>query len=193
MYKLSKISQPRVVPGQGYVYPAGKRYFQLSFDYDFQRPNDTVSFAYSVPFTFSRLQRDLAALASDHQEAYPKRAHQYLSASVLCKSLSGLEVPLLTITSRVHHKHREVVDPREFSGEPLPLHTRKKHVVLCARVHPGEANASHVMAGVLKYLLSPAAAALRKRLVFSVIPVSNPDGVVVGNYRASLSGNDLNR
>ena len=66
-------------------------------------------------------------------------------------------------------------------------------MVLCARVHPGEANASHVMAGVLTYLLSKEAADLRKRMVFKVIPVTNPDGVIVGNYRASLSGNDLNR
>jgi len=117
-----------------------------------------------------------------------------MSSSVLCKSLSGLDVPLLTITSRVNIKHREVVDPREFTqSEGVPLNTRKKHVILCARVHPGEANASHVMAGVLKYLLSPEAAPMRRRLVFYVVPVTNPDGVVVGNYRASLSGNDLNR
>jgi hypothetical protein len=115
VYKLSKISQPKVVPGQGYVFSSAKRYFQLSFDYDFTRPGDTVSFAYSVPFTFSRLQHDLATLQQEHLAAFPKRSKQYLSQSVLCKSLSGLDVPLLTITSRVHHKHAELLDPRDFS------------------------------------------------------------------------------
>jgi murein tripeptide amidase MpaA len=34
---------------------------------------------------------------------------------------------------------------------------------------------------------------MRKRVIFKVIPISNPDGVIIGNYRTSLSGNDLNR
>ena len=27
IYKLSKISQPKFVPGQGYIYPSNRRYF----------------------------------------------------------------------------------------------------------------------------------------------------------------------
>jgi murein tripeptide amidase MpaA len=34
---------------------------------------------------------------------------------------------------------------------------------------------------------------LRKRIVFRIIPCTNPDGVIAGNYRVSMSGNDLNR
>jgi len=34
---------------------------------------------------------------------------------------------------------------------------------------------------------------LRDNFVFKVIPMLNPDGVIVGNYRCSLSGLDLNR
>lgn len=29
--------------------------------------------------------------------------------------------------------------------------------------------------------------------MFKIIPMVNPDGVVLGNYRTSLSGKDLNR
>jgi murein tripeptide amidase MpaA len=29
--------------------------------------------------------------------------------------------------------------------------------------------------------------------VFKIVPMINPDGVVFGNYRTSLSGKDLNR
>jgi murein tripeptide amidase MpaA len=34
---------------------------------------------------------------------------------------------------------------------------------------------------------------LRNSIVFKVVPMVNPDGVVIGNYRTSLSGKDLNR
>lgn len=34
---------------------------------------------------------------------------------------------------------------------------------------------------------------MRKHAVFKVVPMINPDGVIFGNYRTSLSGKDLNR
>jgi cytosolic carboxypeptidase protein 2/3 len=34
---------------------------------------------------------------------------------------------------------------------------------------------------------------LRDLFVFKIVPMQNPDGVIVGNYRCSLMGTDLNR
>lgn len=34
---------------------------------------------------------------------------------------------------------------------------------------------------------------LRKQIVFKIVPMLNPDGVVLGNYRTGLSGKDFNR
>jgi len=34
---------------------------------------------------------------------------------------------------------------------------------------------------------------LRDNFVFKMIPMLNPDGVIIGNYRCSLTGRDLNR
>ena len=64
-----------------------------------------------------------------------------------------------------------------------------------ARVHPGESNGSFMMQGLIKYLLgdSHQAKELRKRIVFKIIPMTNPDGVIAGNYRSCMSGHDLNR
>lgn len=52
------------------------------------------------------------------------------------------------------------------------------------------------MEGLIDYLVDkddPNAAELRNRFVFKIVPMINPDGVIVGNYRCSLSGMDLNR
>jgi len=62
-------------------------------------------------------------------------------------------------------------------------------------VHPGESGASFIIEGLLEFLISdePTAQTLRDRYVFKIVPMLNPDGVIVGNYRCSLSGHDLNR
>ena len=62
-------------------------------------------------------------------------------------------------------------------------------------MHPGESNASFIMEGFLDFIVSneKEAKALRDTFVFKVVPMLNPDGVIVGNYRTSLAGLDLNR
>ncbi|CAI9733682.1 cytosolic carboxypeptidase 3 isoform X7 [Octopus vulgaris] len=71
----------------------------------------------------------------------------------------------------------------------------KKAVFVTSRVHPGESNASWVMKGFLDVLIADSEYSnlLREMFVFKIIPMLNPDGVIVGNYRCSLSGRDLNR
>lgn len=103
-----------------------------------------------------------------------------LVRSTLCTSLAGNPVPLLTIT--------------DFSDGPAAVALRP-FIVLSARVHPGETNASWMMRGLLDMLTSsaPVAVELRKRVVFKVVPMLNPDGVINGSHRTNLAGLDLNR
>lgn len=58
-------------------------------------------------------------------------------------------------------------------------------VFISGRVHPGETPASHVVHGLLDFLLSsdPRAAVLRKLATWVIVPMLNPDGVSAGNYR----------
>jgi len=81
-----------------------------------------------------------------------------------------------------------------FSSKPEQIAIRRA-IILTSRVHPGESNASLMMDGTLEYLVSEEEGAkyLRDNFVFKIIPMLNPDGVIVGNYRCSLSGLDLNR
>lgn len=66
---------------------------------------------------------------------------------------------------------------------------------MTARIHPGETNGSHIMHGFMKFILSKNKIAheLRERIVFKVIPMINPDGVIIGNSRKSFIGKDVNR
>jgi cytosolic carboxypeptidase protein 2/3 len=81
-----------------------------------------------------------------------------------------------------------------FISRPEEI-AQRRAVILCSRVHPGESNASFIMHGTLEYLISDddGAKYLRNNFVFKIIPMLNPDGVLIGNYRCSLSGQDLNR
>jgi murein tripeptide amidase MpaA len=100
--------------------------------------------------------------------------------TTLCRSLAGNDVDVLIITN--------------FESEPILL-SQRKSVILTSRVHPGESNASWMMQGVIDFLVSDEETAvyLRNTFVFKIIPMQNPDGVIVGNYRCCLMGTDMNR
>lgn len=89
--------------------------------------------------------------------------------------MAGNEVDMLIVTNF------------SSAGEEI---AERKAIILTARVHPGETNASYMMKGVIEFLVSDDEKALflRNNYVFKIIPMLNPDGVIVGNYRCSLVG-----
>ena len=112
-----------------------------------------------------------------------KFLHRYVKKLILCKTLAGNPCYKLHITSPQPQKTNKL------------LTSKKKTIILSARVHPGETVSSWMIRGTLMFLTgdSPAASALRDAFNFVVIPMLNPDGVIQGNYRTSLIGCDLNR
>eukprot|EP00826_Nyctotherus_ovalis_P046608 TRINITY_DN5288_c0_g1_i1.p1 TRINITY_DN5288_c0_g1~~TRINITY_DN5288_c0_g1_i1.p1 ORF type:complete len:427 (+),score=102.20 TRINITY_DN5288_c0_g1_i1:1494-2774(+) len=52
---------------------------------------------------------------------------------------------------------------------------------------------SFKMEGIIEYLTSSQAQRLRNLYVFKVVPMLNPEGVLCGNFRCSITGVDLNR
>ena len=51
------------------------------------------------------------------------------------------------------------------------------------------------MEGFINWLSgsSKEAEEMRGKYVFKIVPMVNPDGVAIGNYRTGLSGRDFNR
>ena len=134
----------------------------------FQHDDDTVFLAHCYPFTYSDQCNFLNKICTYSNKDIVRK-------TVLCKSLAGNDVDMLILTN--------------FLSDPLEISVRKS-VIMTSRVHPGETNASWMMNGVIDFLVSedPQAQHLRNTFVFKIVPMINPDGVIVGNYRCSLMG-----
>ncbi|KAL6266793.1 hypothetical protein P5V15_003625 [Pogonomyrmex californicus] len=146
-----------------------QNHYVLSFAFAFDREDDVYQFALTYPYSYTRYMVHLDNLCS--RLLYTKR-------ETLAESIQKRNVELVTITSDLEDTER----PR-------------KVVVVLARVHPGESPSSFVCQGLMDFLVSahPIAQVLRDYVIFKIVPMLNPDGVFLGNYRSTVMGLDLNR
>ena len=151
--------------------------YQVSFEFSIDSADEKIWFAYSLPYTYSMLINFIKAIEDIQNQPEHKTNNMIYKREVIGKSLSGVEIPLITIT--------------DFSEN----NKRKRTIIMCSRMHPGESHASWIIHGLIRHLLSehPKSVELRKRVVFKIIPMMNPDGVIIGNYRTTLAGCDMNR
>ena len=149
-------------------------YFTLTFEVTFSYKNDCVYFAHSYPYTYTDLKRYLQSIESD------PRKKDRVRRKTLCQSGAGNNIDVLIITN--------------FNNDAESLKHRKG-VVLTARIHSGETYGSWMIKGVIDTLTGPSLVAklLRDNFVFKIVPMLNPDGVIIGNSRCCLEGFDLNR
>ncbi|XP_055525554.1 cytosolic carboxypeptidase Nna1 isoform X2 [Wyeomyia smithii] len=153
----------------------GNSSFTLSFNIEFRFDGDTVYFAHSYPYTYSDLQDYLMCIQRNPVKS------KFCKLRLLCRSLAGNNVYYLTVTAPSTHE-----DDNQ---------KKKKAVIITARVHPGESPSSWMMKGLMDFITgdSYVAKKLRHKFIFKLVPMLNPDGVIVGNTRSSLTGRDLNR
>ena len=179
----------------GYEYdssiPNGSFCYSVSFTHTFKHDNDKIYFAYNKPYSFSRLNRFIKSMeqklsGSINQVQTPLILPEILidnpsifyKREILCYTLAGIPLYGIIITNNQ-------------TGYKF----KKKYVVITARVHSSETPGSYKVQGILKFLVSnnPVAESLRNNLIFLIVPMLNPDGVILGNNRCSLGGYDLNR
>lgn len=186
---------------------------QLCFEHVVDNQDDKVFFSFTYPYSYDQLQKDLSIL-SDFQNIMSIPESIYCKRQVLVHSLEGRIVDLITISS-VDGAANEL-EQNNFSSGLFPaikqeneqqvfdmsqnnfphIFPNKEVVFISARVHPGEVPAQHTMKGILNFLLDPSdkrAKELRKRYVFKIIPMLNPDGVFRGHFRMDTLGQNLNR
>lgn len=172
---------------------------------------EVTYFALTYPFSYADSQN----LLDKYEKLYANHPKIYFHRELLVTSLEGRRVDLVTITSR-ENATRDSEDriPNLFpEGRPRPLRFRKPTVFVAARVHPGETQGSHMMNGLLSFLLSEyvsivsvsftkyqkasnnalIASAVLSKFVFKIVPMLNPDGVYKGFFRLDSLGQNLNR
>ncbi|KAL2081963.1 hypothetical protein ACEWY4_021781 [Coilia grayii] len=166
----------------------------------------TTYFAFCYPFSYSECQDmlqqlDQRLLSNTHSLGPCSPVDSvYYHRELLCHSLDGHRVDLLTVSS-CHgiQEDREARLDKLFPDHTTPRARRftgKRVFFLSSRVHPGETPSSFVFNGFLKFILNrddPRAQMLRRMFVFKLIPMLNPDGVVRGHYRTDSRGVNLNR
>lgn len=131
----------------------------LSFAFAFDREDEAYQFCLTYPYSYTRYLGHLDNLALKYS---------WVRRENLSSSVQKRKVELITITS----------------NEKCEEHPRKVVAVL-SRVHPGESPSSFVCQGLMDFLVSahPIAKVLREYVVFKIVPMLNPDGVFLGNYR----------
>ncbi|KAK9693031.1 Zinc carboxypeptidase [Popillia japonica] len=155
-----------------YRSPVHQNNYVLSFTFGFDREDEIFQFALAPPYSYSRLQSFLLSLDSKgrHSKCFLKR-------EIIGSTVQKRKLDLITI------------------GAPENMNEKQRVIIILARVHPGESPSSFVCQGLLEFLVSvnSISSLLRQTVTFKVIPMLNPDGVFLGNYRSSGMGFDLNR
>ena len=93
---------------------------------------DTVYFAHCYPYTYTDVCNFVHRMCTYENK-------DKIRKTVLCKTLAGNDIDMLIVTN--------------FSSAPEKIAVRKA-IILTARVHPGESNASWMMQGVIECLAS---------------------------------------
>ncbi|KAH0576699.1 Zinc carboxypeptidase domain-containing protein [Spironucleus salmonicida] len=134
--------------------------------------------AQHFPYNYMQQQLKINSIIQNYSVQQPNYLFMH---KIIQKSILQNDIDLLTITAKE-------------SEDSVPIKQRKI-IFVTARIHPGETQSSYIMEGFLNYILSQSSKAIliRQNYIIKIIPMLNPDGVILGNYRCNYAGFDLNR
>jgi hypothetical protein len=126
-----------------------------------------VQIATFFPFSYTAMQ--------DYLETV--NASQWAIKTTLGKSQQNRNISLLTITN------------------PIVPNSTKKTIYIVGRQHASETASSHMLQGLINFLISDSddAQRMRDNFLWCIVPMVNPDGVYLGNTRATSELRDPNR
>jgi hypothetical protein len=135
-----------------------------TFSFTHTYMHNTVWVALRYPYMYTYLTKYVDSI----------RANPYVTVESIAKSREDRTVYWIKITD---------------SNTPMP----KREILILAREHASEQDGSWVCEGMIKFLLSddPKAIACRKRAVFMIIPMVNPDAAYYGRNASIVTGNNF--
>ena len=125
---------------------------------------------------------------NNHVNLMDKPDSIFYQRELVTNSPDGLRIDFVTITS-VDGASSETEDvlpglfPDNLGPEAPqrpPVFPEKEVMFISARVHSGEVPAQHTFKGIFDFLMDPndvRAKEMRRRYVFKMIPILNPDGM----------------
>ena len=191
----------------------------LSFDYEFKYDNDMVYFANCLPYFYSKLMKQLNNFELN-EEKYPYFQRKTLATTlggndldmftinsmydiykngpmniIMPKSKNYLSLKKNNIGNNNGIVNNTQNNKNNNINNTSQIVDERQAVIIIARQHPGETVGSYVIQGCIDFLMgnSEEAKKLREIYLFKIVPMMNPDGVLVGNSRTSFAGCDLNR
>ena len=173
-------------PNNLFVYTKERRrnLYSLRFDYEFKYDNDEIYFANCIPYLYSDIMKELNYYQLNETK-FP-----FFHRKTLCTTLGGNNLDMFSINTECLSS---LITQSTF--QYYQEKDKRKGIVLIARQHPGETVSSFVMKGAIEFLMSNSdeSKKLRQLYLIRIVPMMNPDGVLVGNSRTSFAGCDLNR
>jgi hypothetical protein len=124
----------------------------MRFDHLFDcAAEDTTYFALTFPFSYT----DCQELLNTYEQTFESHPKIYFYRELLTTSLEGRRVDMLTITARGNESDTtEELIPKLFpESSARPTRFKKPTIFVTARVHPGETQGSHMLNGLLSFLL----------------------------------------
>jgi hypothetical protein len=164
-------------------------YFKFSWLFDVPFNQCEVYFAYAPAYSYADVKMSICRFI----ERCPEDS--FVFKEVLCKSIDGNEVELLTFSQKNNFYETCELEFQDILNGSRTKAAKKQIIFISARVHPGETPSSYLLESFLLFITSsdPRAIAMRNNYVFKIIPVLNPDGVIRGNFRVDQNGINLNR
>jgi len=128
---------------------------------------DEVQIATFFPFSYQKM----------HDYVDQVKSSQWATETVLGSSYQGRDIDLLMITNTAIPVENKII------------------IYIIGRQHAAEVSSSHMLKGMIDFLISDNiyAEGFRNNYAWYIVPMVNPDGIYIGNSRATSEGNDANR